>query len=215
LDDYTDHLTAYLLSSKSEVAKCLETYNTLVKTSFGQNIKCVRSDNGGEYVNEILKNYFSQNGIQHEFTTAYTPQQNAKAERKNRTLVEMVRCMLHQAKLPIEFWAEAVATATYLHNMTSFPQDSEQCAHEIWSGHKPDYHLVKVWGCVAFAHIPKEKRKKLDCKSRKCIFLGYEFRRKAYRLLDLEDHSIIISRDVIFHEHKSGGEELTDTEFSQ
>jgi hypothetical protein len=74
---------------------------------------------------------------------------------------------------------------------------------------------IKVWGCVAFAHIPKEKRKKLDFKSRKCIFLGNEFHRKAYRLLDLEDNSIIISRDVVFHEHKPGGEELTDTIFSQ
>ncbi len=172
LDDYTDHFTVYLLSSKSEVAKCLETYNNLVTTSFDHNIKFVRSDNGGEYVNEILRNYFSQYGIQHEFTTAYTPQQNGKAERKNRTLIEMVRCMLHQAKLPNEFWAEAVATATYLHNLTTFPHNSEQCAHEIWSGHQPDYHLIKVWGCDAFAHIPKEKRKKLDFKSSEIVIEG-------------------------------------------
>jgi hypothetical protein len=124
----------------------------------------------------------------------------------------MVRCLLHQARLPIEFWGEAVATAAHLHNITAFPATSEKSAYEIWSGHKPDYNSIKIWGCVAFAHIPKHKRTKLDFKSKKCVFLGYELNRKSYRLLDLENDQVIICRDVIFHEDKSGGDVILNND---
>ena len=73
-------------------------------------VKGLRSDNGGEYLSNDFKQYLSENGIHHQLTVAYTPQQNGVAERMNRTLLDLVRSMLHHKSLPKHFWADALAT---------------------------------------------------------------------------------------------------------
>jgi transposase InsO family protein len=127
LDDYTNHVTLDLLSTKADVANSFKTYFNAVQTLFHHQIKFVRSDNGGEYVKEVLERFFEEKGIQHEFKAPYTPEQNGKAERKNRLLIEKVRCLLHQARLPIEFWGEAVATF-FLANIISLKITSQDKA---------------------------------------------------------------------------------------
>ena len=82
-------------------------------------LKCLRSDNGGEYTSNEFKSYCSEKGIRHEKTAPGTPQQNGVAERMNRTIVEKIRCMSRMANLPKSFWGEAIVTACYLINRSS------------------------------------------------------------------------------------------------
>ena len=95
------------------------------------------------------------------------------AERMNRTLVESVRSMLADAKLPHPFWAEALSTAVYLRNRGPTKVVSGMTPFEAWTKKKPSVSHLRVFGCEAFAHVPKDERGKLDSKARRCIFVGY------------------------------------------
>jgi hypothetical protein len=115
----------------------------------------------------------------------------------------MARSLLKAKKLPKQYWAEAVSCAVYLLNR--FPTRSLQgvIPEEAWSCHKPSVTHLRVFGCVAYAKIPDARRTKLDDKSEKCIFFGYDERRMGYKLYNPITKKIIMSRDVIFEEDKS------------
>ena len=163
VDDCTRYVWVYILKHKSEVfAKFIE-WETLVEKSFDQTVKVVRSNNGCEHTSDEFESYLKQNGIKHQLTVPKSPEQNGVVKRLNRTLVEMVRSMLAEAKLP---------TKT-LENKTPF---------EAWTAEKPRMDHLRVFGLVAYSHIPKDKRMKLDSKVKKCIFLGYCENGKGYRL---------------------------------
>ena len=95
-------------------------------------------------------------GIKFEYTTPYTPEQNGVAERLNRSLIIMARAMLLDANLPIRLWGEAVNTASYLRNRTPIgPND--RTPEEAYTGHIPYIGHLRVYGCIAYQHIPKER----------------------------------------------------------
>src|SRR6185312_8038761 len=132
-----------------------------------------RTDNGGEYLSRTFATFCKSKGIQQQTTAPYSPQQNGVAERVNRTLVEHARCMLQQRSMGNEFWAEAVSTAAYLKNRSPTKAlVSNMTPEEAWSGKKPSVAHLRIFGCDAYVHIPKEQRSKLDSKSTKTIFLG-------------------------------------------
>eukprot|EP00877_Chromochloris_zofingiensis_P013964 jgi/Chrzof1/8821/Cz03g25230.t1 len=111
LDDYTGLSVVALLKQKSDISKVVpDVFNMLEKQSNNQ-VKGVRTDNGGEYVNSVLNSYYSSKGIIAQHTVPYSPQQNGKAERLNRTLLDKARSMLADARLPSQLWGEAVAFA--------------------------------------------------------------------------------------------------------
>ncbi|GJZ72806.1 retrovirus-related pol polyprotein from transposon TNT 1-94 [Tanacetum coccineum] len=134
---------------------------------------------------------------------AYTPQQNGVAERKNRTIMNMVRSMLTEKQVPKVFWPEAVRWSVHILNRCPTVAVQNQTPEEAWSGVKPAIDYFRVFGCVAHAHVPDQKRSKLDDKSRKCVLLGVSDESKAYRLYDPVSKKIIVSRDVIFEEDES------------
>ncbi len=103
----------------------------------------------------------------------YTLEQNGVVEWKNRSLQECVRSMLKQAKLPNYFWAKAIGTIVYLQNRTLTKTIARKTPEEMWTCEKPCVAHIKVFGCQAYAHVPKQKRQKLDSKSKECIFIGY------------------------------------------
>ncbi|RDX94009.1 hypothetical protein CR513_23663, partial [Mucuna pruriens] len=112
IDDFSRKTWVYFL--KSEACDAFKSFKAFVEKQSGCRIKALRTDRGQEYL--ACADFFDQHGIQHQLTTRYTPQQNGVAERKNRTIMDMVRCMLKDKQLPREFWAEAVATAVYILN---------------------------------------------------------------------------------------------------
>lgn len=134
-------------------------------------------------------------------TIPHTPEQNGVSERMNRTLLESARAMISHAGLSNIYWAEAVSTAAYLRNRTTtsaFKEDT--MPYETWYGRKPDISHLKVFGCVAYAHIPDSERGKLDKKAEKLRFVGYCKNSKGYRLFDEETQKVKKRRDVTSNE---------------
>ena len=111
-----------------------------------------------------------------------TPEQNGIAERKNRTLVEAVCTMIADSNLSKTFWGEALSTAVYVQNRGPTTALNGITLYQILNDRKPNVKHFRVFGCLAFAHVPKEERGKLDSKSRKCVLLGYGSVTKGYRL---------------------------------
>jgi len=200
-DENTGYRVAYFIKHKSDVLDCFKVYNSKIKNKFGHFVKVLHVDNGTEYANYDFKQYLEENGIEVEFTAPYTPQQNGRAERDNRTIVESARSMLFNTKLSRCLWAEAVNTAIYLLNRMQTTQTPNSTPYELWFGQKPTLNHVKVFGCEAFVHVPDQKRSKLDPKSHKLIFVGYDKNSTNYRLYDPESRKITISRNVVFNEN--------------
>lgn len=160
-----------------------------------------RSDQGGEYMSGDFRAFLKSNGIIHQQTVSFSPQQNGVAERKNRIIMELVRSMLKTKRLSQSFWGEAAASACYVLNRAATKAVHEKTPEEAWSGNKPCVSHLRIFGSLGYSHIPKEKRGKLDDKSEKCIFVGYSENSRAYKLFNPITKRIIISRDVIFDEN--------------
>jgi hypothetical protein len=135
-----------------------------------------------------------------ELTTPYNPQQNGVAERKNRTIMEAVKTMIHDQDLPMHLWAEAARTTVYVQNRLSHSALGFKTPEEMFSGKKPEVSHLKIFGCLVFVHILKEKRTKMDPSGKKGIFVGYCEVSKAFRIYIPGYHHIEISRDVTFDE---------------
>lgn len=208
LDDYSRYCVVYLLREKSECAEKIAEYTSMMRNQFGRAPKVIRCDGGGEYSGNVLKKFLADNGILLQHTAPYSPQQNGKAERKNRSLGEMLRCLLVESGLDKRFWGEAVSTANYLLNITP-SSVIEGTPFERWWGKQPDYTMIRVFGSQAYVHVPDEKRRKLDVKARKLVFVGYAEGRKAWRFLDTATNRITISRDAKFLELNGCEEETT------
>lgn len=210
IDSHSNRTWAYVLKKKSEVFSVFRKWKALVENETGRSVKTLRTDNGGEYTSKEFQGYLQTHGIRHERTIPKTPQQNGKAERMNRTLLESVRSMLGDSKLPKRFWAEALTTAVYLRNRSPTSSLPETTPMEVWTGKKPDVSHLRVFGCSAYAHIPRDERGKLDSKTRKCWMMGYGTTTKGYRLYDQNRSRVFYSRDVQFNEQGTGSqEELT------
>ena len=130
----------------------------------------------------------------------YTPQQNGVSERKNRSLMEMARCMVKSQLLPNGFWLEAVMCAAYILNRCPTKALQSITPYEAWHGRKPSIGHLRVFGCVAYALVHVQQRQKLDDKAVKCIFVGYSSESKGYRLYHPQSKHILIRRDVVFVE---------------
>ncbi|CAL2279392.1 unnamed protein product [Prunus armeniaca] len=159
-------------------------------------VKCVRSDRGGEFTYSEFSKLCEECGIQRQLTTAYTPQQNGVVERKNRTVVEMAKAMLHEKNMPYFLWAEVVHTAVYLLNRSPIKALENITPFETYNGRKPGICHLKVFGSLCYVHVPTETRQKLDAKSVKGVFVGYAVCEKGYMVFDPLTKKLLLSRDV-------------------
>lgn len=196
-DDYSRYGYIYLLRHKSECFDKFKTYKAEVEKRLGKSIKSLRSDRGGEYLSNEFLDYLSESGITSQLTTPGTPQQNGVSERRNRTLLEMVRSMMSYASLPISFWGYALETAAYILNLVpskSIPKSPS----ELWSGRKPSLNHIRIWGCPA--HVLNKKADKLESKTEVRLFVGYPKETKGSYFYSPEDQKVIISTNAWFLE---------------
>lgn len=200
LDDFSRKIFVYFLRTKDEVPAVVDNFIRMVENQTNHKVKTLRTDNGREYLNATLKSILDKAGIRHETTIAYNPQQNGRAERVNRVLLEKTRCMLVGANLPSKFWAEAVLTAAYLSNRSPKRCLGGKTPEELWSGKKPDLTNLRVFGCKAIVYVPEHKRGKMDPTGTQAIMLGYCDSQKGYRLWSVKDKKVFSARDVIFME---------------
>jgi transposase InsO family protein len=199
LDDHSKFSAVVPINNKSDVPDIVKRTIKQLETQTGQQLKSVRTDRGGEYLNHSLRNYFDSKGVLHQTTTPYNPEQNGAAERLNRTLMERVRAMQLSADLRPELWAEAVVTANYIRNRSPTSK-STKTPWEQFTGNTPDVSGMRVFGTRAFVMVPKELRHKLDPVSEPGIFVGYSASSKAYRVLLDGSNKVVESRDVVFDE---------------
>ncbi|MCO5611254.1 hypothetical protein L7F22_065506 [Adiantum nelumboides] len=200
IDDFSRFCWVYPLKAKSDVFAIFQHYVSMVENETGCKVQTLCTDRGGEYMSGAFKDFLGKKGIKHQCTMPYTPQQNGVAERKNRSLMEMARCMLKAKSLPHKLWMEAVACAAHVLNRCPTCALKTITPYESWYDKKPSVSYLRVFGCLAYAHIPQQLRGKLDDKAVKCIFVGYSSGSKGYRLYNPATNKIFESRDVIFAE---------------
>eukprot|EP00731_Ephydatia_muelleri_P033160 Em0025g116a len=191
----------YFLRKKSETMDKFKEFEAEVSNQWESQIQILRTDGGGEYISKEFKDFLKLKGIHHEMTVRDTPEQNGVAERMNRTLCESGRAMLFHAELSKGFWAEAINTAVYIRNRLITSATGE--TPYFWCfGEAADVSHLRVFGCMAFAHVPDDKRQKFDKKAWKLRFVGYADNQKGYRLWDSEKRRCIVLKDVIFNENE-------------
>jgi IS30 family transposase len=149
------------LKLKSDVFDKFLAYKAHVEKKYGHQIQRLRIDNGGEYVSNNFASYCTTQGIQMQHIVPYTPQQNGVDERKNRTIKEMANCMIQSKGLSLKYWVEAINYANYIVNHTPTKALKNITPKEAWTKIKLDVSHFHVFGSIAWAHIPHEKRKEL------------------------------------------------------
>jgi len=174
-------------------------YEALSTSNFGTCIFKLRCDNGGEYTSKEFIKFCDYKGIQIQYTTPYTPQQNGHAERLNRTLTDKCRAILLDSGLPKEMWNEGVRTAVYyLLNRSPTVALKDKTPAEVWYGKKPNVGHLRVFGCQGYLLQQKHKRNKFDAKSKLYLLIGYTDH--GYRLWDTVNCKVVVGRNVTFNE---------------
>lgn len=208
-DDFSGYRVVHFLKQKSEAMGHFKDFVAQCRIQTGHQVVTLRSDNGGEFTGESFSSWLRSEGIQHQTSAPYCPEQNGVAERDNRTIMEAARSMLHGRNLPPYLWAEAVNTAVYLLNRVS-SSTVPNTPYQTWHRKVPDLSHLRAYGSDAFYHVPKGERRKLDPKSLKCVLVGYCDTQKAYRVWDPVARKIRIGRDIIFDEGKDTSTSITD-----
>lgn len=202
LDDFTHFSVVYLIKNKYEVLECFKKYEAFVTNKFDHRIGTIRCDNAKEYSSFEFKSFCKTKGTQIRYTVPYNPEQNGAAERLNRTLLEKGRAMLLQSKLPKEMWGEAILAATYLLNRSPTASLRDVTPAEMFYGIKPNLKNIKIFGCLAYNHLPKQIQKgKFEPKGIIHLMIGYTD--DGFRLWNPIERKVITGRNVIFDEAKN------------
>ncbi|WJX25548.1 hypothetical protein P8452_14576 [Trifolium repens] len=167
------------------------------KREKGSNVVRIRSDHGREFENSKFDEFCAAEGIKHEYSSPITPQQNGIIERKNRTIQESARVMLHAKNIPYHFWAEAMNTACYVHNRVTLRKGTTSTLYELWKDRKPTVKHFHIFGSECFILADREPRRKLDPKSDKGFFLGYSTNSRAYRVYNTKTQVVMESVNVV------------------
>ncbi|CAN1845367.1 Retrovirus-related Pol polyprotein from transposon TNT 1-94, partial [Linum perenne] len=200
VDDYSRYTKVYLLRTKDEAEHKFIAYKAEVENQLDRRIKRLRTDRGGEYSSKFLNEMCELNGIIHETTAPYSPQQNGIAERKNRTLKNMMNAMILSSGLPNNLWGEAVLAANHILNRVPHKK-LDKTPYELWKGYAPNLEYLRVWGCLAKVGILAHKRSVVGSKTFDCVFIGYASNSAAYRFMRIDDRSICEYRDAVFFEN--------------
>ncbi|KAL8148892.1 hypothetical protein AgCh_006046 [Apium graveolens] len=199
VDDHSRATWTFLLSSKQQVFQKFQAFVAYVDNHFHVKIQTIRIDNGSEFLNSNFSLFLTEKGILHQRSCTQTPQQNARVERKHKHLLEVARSLRFQSALPHKYWGEFLLTATYLVNLLPSPVLQHKSPYEVLYNTKRDYSLLKAFGCLCYASVHSSD--KLAIRAIQCVFIGYPYLQKGYKLLRLDNYSIFVSRHVKFLEH--------------
>ena len=203
IDDHSRYTKVYLIRNKDEAFPMFQQYKAEVENQLNRKIKRVRSDRGGEFT--LLNDFCEKEGIIHELTPPYSPESNGVAERKNRTLKEMMNALLISSNAPDNLWGEAILSACHLQNRIPHKKIGKT-PYELWKGYTPNLQYLKVWGCLAKVLLPEPKKRKIGSKTSDCMLVGYASNSAAYRFLVLKSdvldcNTIIETKNAEFFEH--------------
>ncbi|GKA14724.1 retrovirus-related pol polyprotein from transposon TNT 1-94 [Tanacetum coccineum] len=165
-------------------------FKAMVEKEKGLKIKSMRSDRGGEFLSKEFNKFCEYNGIQRFLTAPYSPQQNGVVERKNRTILNMVNHSQYGPK--------------HVENLDN------KTPQEAWNRVKPTVSHLRIFGSIAYVHVPSQRRSKLDNRSEKHVFVGYDKQSKGYKLYNPVTKKVVVSRDVEFDEEGSWDWSITE-----
>ncbi|KAJ9552913.1 LOW QUALITY PROTEIN: hypothetical protein OSB04_016958 [Centaurea solstitialis] len=198
-DDFSRYGYVYLMRHKSESFEKFKEYQNEVQNQLDRKIKFLRLDRGGEYLSQEFGNHLIECGIVSQLTPPYTPQMNGVSERRNRTLLDMVRSMMCHSTLPVSFWGHALETAAHILNRAP-TKSVEKTPYELWKGKKPKMSFLKIWGCEVYVKRPTSE--KLKPKSDKCFFVGYPKTTMGYYFYNPEENKVFVARNGKLLEEK-------------
>ncbi|XP_074306152.1 uncharacterized protein LOC141641388 [Silene latifolia] len=201
VDDRSRGVWVYLMKDKSEAGVFLKIFCQMVKTQFDKCVKIIQSDNGTELLSWPMQSYYEENGILFQTSNAGTPQRNGRVERKHRHILEKARALRFQGELPLHFWGECILTAAYLINRTPTPLLEGKTPYEILYQKRPKLDNLKVFGCLCYVHNNEKPRDKFGERGKRRMFIGYPHSKKGWKVYDLKEKRVFVSRDVIFYEH--------------
>ena len=196
-DDFSRYGYIYLMRHKSESFEKFKLFKNEVRNQLGKNIKTLRSDRGGEYLSQNFDDHLKDCGIVTQLTPPGTPQWNGVSERRNRTLLDMVRSMKSRTDLPISLWGYELETAAFLLNRIP-SKVFEKTPYELWTGKRPGLSFLKIWGCEAY--VKCQAYDKLSSKYDKCLFMGYPKETKGYYFYIPSEIKVFVARNGVFLE---------------
>nr|GEZ21466.1 integrase, catalytic region, zinc finger, CCHC-type, peptidase aspartic, catalytic [Tanacetum cinerariifolium] len=180
VDDYSRFTWVKFLRSKDETLDFIVKFLKMIQVRLKVPVRHIRTDNGTEFVNQTLRDYYEEVDISHETSVARSPQQNRVVERRNRTLIEAARTMLIYAQAPLFLWAEAMATACFTQNCSIIRLRHGKTPYELLHSKPPDLSFFHVFGALCYPTNDSENLGKLQPKADIRIFIGYAPTKKAF-----------------------------------
>nr|GFB57950.1 hypothetical protein [Tanacetum cinerariifolium] len=174
VDDYSRYTWVHFLRSKDEAPEVIKTFLKRITVLLQSLVIIIRTDNGTEFKNQMLKEYFDTVGISHQMSSVRTPQQNRVVERRNRTLVKATRTMLIFSRAPLFLWAEAIATACFTQNRSIIHRRFNKTPYELINGRKPDISFLHVFGALCYPKNDREDIRKLGKKIMETMNVSFD-----------------------------------------
>jgi hypothetical protein len=210
MDDYSRFTWVFFLQEKSQTQETLKGFLRRAQNEFGLSIKKIRSDNGTKFKNSQIESFLEDEGIKHDFSSPYTPQQNGVVERKNKTLLDMARTMLDEYKTLDWFWVEAINTAYYSNNRLYLHRILKKTSYELLTGKKPNVSYFRVFGSKCFILVKRGRKSKFAPKAVEGFLLGYDSNTRAYRVFNKSTGLVEVSCDIVFDETNGSQVEQVD-----
>ncbi|KAJ9561595.1 hypothetical protein OSB04_006755 [Centaurea solstitialis] len=212
VDEYSRYTWLEFLRMKSEAPELIIKFIKRIQVLLQLPVRKIRSDNGTEFKNATLDAYVTSVGISHNFSGAYTPQQNGVVERRNRTLVEAARTMLAYSGLPLTFWAEAVSRACFTQNRTIITKRFKKTPYHIINHRVPNVKFFHIFGCRCYILNNRDNLGKFDKKADEGYFLGYSLTSKTFRVYNKRTKMVMETVYVTFDETVSMTSEQSSSE---
>ena len=201
VDDCTRFKCAMGLKRKSDTFAAFKQFKAYAENLLDAKVKAIRDDKGSEFISKDFDQFCIDNGIQRQHTVRNRPQQNGDVERAHRTLSDLITAMLTEANLPSQFWFHCLMAVIHVLNRCPTTSLTGKTPHEAWFKKKPDVSHLRVWGCLAYVHVQKDKRKEsFSSHMEKCIFVGYPPGYKGWQFYNLVTRKFIISERAEFDE---------------
>ena len=200
IDDHCRFKVLIPMKRKSDAFTAFKSFKAYAENKIGKKIKCLRIDKGGEYMSNEFGSYLDACGITRQYTCRNRPQQNGVAERANRLFEERIVALLNESGLSKKFWVECLAALVHVLNACPTSALVGKTPFEVWNKRKPSVGHLRVWGCLAYVHVQKDKREKLGSHMEKCVFIGYPEGYKGWKFYNPVTKKVVISERAEFDE---------------
>jgi hypothetical protein len=198
--DYTRMTAVFFLKNKSEAFENFKIYKEMVENEMDSKIKCLISDNGGEFTSKEFMEYCNIHGIKRQLFVVRTPQQNGIVERKNGTIEEMARIMIMDSKLTDIFWTQAVHTEVHIQNRVMLRNNTEKTPYKLWKERPANINHFKVFGSKCYIKIEYGRMEKFDSHLDKGELVDYSSTRKEYKCYNLRLNKFVVIINVTIDE---------------